>query len=116
MQLRFLVGQIAQEYPQTESKTMLSLIRKWFRKKREEVGLKAFQHLKRRFPFLANEHFTAGSEGRKTFEKERGTLLQDHLAFHNSSILKEMASVPGIEEEEVRRFVLKKIRKFCLHL
>lgn len=110
LQLRSLVCHISQEYPSTESRTMLSLVRKWFRKKREEVGLKAFQNLKRIFPFL----LTDGDGGfkRMDFEEERNSLLKNHLSCHNSNILMQMTIVPGIEEGEVRKFVLKKLRKF----
>ena len=56
-----LVRRIEAQYPRVDGRALLSCIRRWFRKKREEVGLKVITALRRMHP---EDEMLAGSRER----------------------------------------------------
>lgn len=65
-----LVRRIEAQYPRVDGRALLSCIRRWFRKKREEVGLKITTALRRMYP---DDEMMAGSRQQILAQLEAGT-------------------------------------------
>lgn len=61
-QLTVLTDRFLERYPGLEHRQVLSLVRKWFRKKREDVTLRLMTTLKRKVPELARHQVRLAAE------------------------------------------------------